>query len=1086
MDLLSNPLIVGVILFIIEYVFFADGRSEWTIFQLLKHFAIIAPVLAFLLILGSNTLYYGTTPNQFIVTVVLIISILTITSKILLDGLFRLFSVPQIRIPDQVLNIIHRIPRMTWRTVSPWVVIGLVGLMTPFVFPLRNTIIILPIKDNPNAQALLSERLNRFFDSPNQDQVTVRSPQCFIFGCPSPETITAAHPEVLIVISGVSVDAELSLRFDRQCNLEFAPLPQDEPQYTDCISEERIASGVRNIDAYLPIFMLKSVSVSEGNAVIMREWIKKAISSLSIVSTLASHDAAWTTYANLFHAVLYNTPFQSTQERIENAGAILGIAEKFYGGEERYRYLNALYFEERGVISRDSYYKAIAEYQGLFSTAPTSPRALNGLSRISMKLRRYADAVCYTNESLLHTPDKANQLTLAAALQELGAKLHVPGGGERSAEDIRRELIANKDGRSVIENLRLALIAYQNRDYDTALNYITTIKQSENLSDVELASTYFLEGQIYRNRDNYEKAITSLEQFLRIAKVRRFSRESISQAYRLIGQTYHSMGFHNQSSQAYSDALGFATSEQTRLVLLSNQVTELILTSEYQMAQSQLKVAQSYYTILKDSLDPNEQSDYLEMLSNVAITEGDQERITNLEQVVQGYTTLINNITSNAKGDFDGCIWLSTQLYKSSNPYMYLKPFVNKPAVPSVYYQRRRFANGTLGNSEAVRIDAELEIERLEKTQHTAADYYNLGRAYASIGRHEDALVALQKAIDLDNPGITEDIADAADYYVMGNSYAALNRIDEAIIAYRKSAIIQERADKKSAAYAYEELSNMYRKQNRYAEAIAAQEKALEYLPDAEIKNKIADLLSLGEMYQQLAASVPDMSKYGEVVRVLNEALTLQTNEAEQAMTWRKIAEAYRNWANTDSTKYAESIKAWKKAVEVDNPVETSLDRDRADISDWFDLGVTYRLWATMTRSEDSFTQSIRMFEKSIALSDSDQTTAGYWYNIGLTYREWAKDNQSKYVEAINAWNKAITSDYPEETKQGVDTHDIADYVQIAKTYIEWSQYDATKKELIRPTLDSAINIPIDEANGDYHWHQQAIKLKQEITSGTP
>lgn len=1065
-------LLAPLIWLIIEYSLFTSNRFEKFIPKLLSF---LTPILAALIVYVSYTFYYGTTPNKFLSTVILTTGAMIVFSKIILSSYFNFFRYNRL---SYFFNIFHKIPQLPWWTVLPWIFPMIVSGFMLFSSD-RNTIIILPIT-NGNGQSVLKERLDVFFERMEEQNVYIQASKCF-FDCPSPKDIVESNPRVLAVISGASVqngtDEVFHLRIDRQCNLLVSVQNIINQPVNSCTSNETLSSQIADIDIYLPIIMLTSISLTEDNipSSIMSDWIKKAVSNLRHVHRLTSRDEAWATYENLFYTILFEIPSRNNNERRENVATILEIAEQTYGQERRYKYLNARYYEEFGIIINNNYDQAISEYQDLLLENPRDTHSLNGLSRVSMRLQRFADTVCYTNESLKIDPNNnTNQLTLARALQELGTDL-ISTGLENSTstpEDIRNQIIANVDARSVNQNLRLALVAFDNRDYDTALNYIETVKEFQSINKIELAYAYFIEGKIYLAKDNYRLAVNSFEQFLRESDTN-FDNESIAQVHQLIGRSYHSWGYHDRAILSYQRSLELATNENERFIAITNLARQFILNGEYQNASSETNLAQGYYSSLHENISTSAKSDYLQMLYQNAISnDRDPNRIKYLEQVVEGYTFLIDQITENAKDDFSGCEWLGNNFYENENSYDYLRSFIENPVVPTRYYQNRRFANDALGRNNEAYADAEREIQRLEVNSRSAADYYNLGYAYIGLKRYEDALAALEKAVTLDNPDVVDDIADATDYHLMGICYDNLERYEEAIDAYQKA--IELQPNNLTSAGSYVGLSHVYLKLENFQDAINARKNALERRSTEDITNRYRDIIFIGDTYQKTALS----SRHHESIQIWHQALDLELSEGEQIELWRKIATTYREWAEEDSEKFTESVFAWRKAIDIGSFNGILRDSNRSNPKDWLELGITYRSWGEETGDDEAFRQSIFSFQRCIDI-DAPESIAAYWYHKGLTYRKWAKYDATKYVDAINAWEEAITNDNPEETALGTDIRDIADYVQIAETYIEWSKIDPSKLPLIDIAINDALSITISPDDRDYHWHEHALHLKE-------
>jgi tetratricopeptide (TPR) repeat protein len=128
------------------------------------------------------------------------------------------------------------------------------------------------------------------------------------------------------------------------------------------------------------------------------------------------------------------------------------------------------------------------------------------------------------------------------------------------------------------------------------------------------------------------------------------------------------------------------------------------------------------------------------------------------------------------------------------------------------------------------------------KIHESAEIYYNVGFIKTSQGRYEEALVAFQKATQIDN-------AHALAYHRMGEIYSRLQNADSAQDCLQKAAEIyldkfmDENAEEvlmealklnPRTMNVFNSLGILYRRQERYQEAIRAYRKALKINPSDE------------------------------------------------------------------------------------------------------------------------------------------------------------------------------------------------------------------------------------------------------------
>jgi len=108
----------------------------------------------------------------------------------------------------------------------------------------------------------------------------------------------------------------------------------------------------------------------------------------------------------------------------------------------------------------------------------------------------------------------------------------------------------------------------------------------------------------------------------------------------------------------------------------------------------------------------------------------------------------------------------------------------------------------------------------IEVTQNNDFAYYNLGVAYGSLGRYQDAIEAYKQAIRI-NPD------DAEAHYNLGVAYGTLGRGQNEIESYKQAIRI-----KPNFADAHYNLGNAYNKLSRYTEAVESFKQAIRIKPD--------------------------------------------------------------------------------------------------------------------------------------------------------------------------------------------------------------------------------------------------------------
>jgi len=295
----------------------------------------------------------------------------------------------------------------------------------------------------------------------------------------------------------------------------------------------------------------------------------------------------------------------------------------------------------------------------------------------------------------------------------------------------------------------------------------------------------------------------------------------------------------------------------------------------------------------------------------------------------------------------------------------------------------------------------------------------------------------MQKAIDLDKPGDTNDLADATDYYEIGIAQMALGKYKEAADAFANAARLQ--ADPFAAADSFAALGRSRYALHQYAEAVEAFKQAL--------NRRMAV-----DSYARAAESA---------------------GMAKALLDW--------NATGKDAAHLEEAEQAWKQAIAADNSEATAAGTDVNDFDDWVGLGKTYLALAKRKSNANYLPQAVDAFDNALRVSPNPGLSASVWYSKGSAYREMAKGDSKFYLNAVAAWEQARDLDNPEATAAGSDVQDIADWYQIAETYRDWSRSHPEKLQLVRDALSQALKIPVTDADHDHIWHNAALRLQKEL-----
>lgn len=239
--------------------------------------------------------------------------------------------------------------------------------------------------------------------------------------------------------------------------------------------------------------------------------------------------------------------------------------------------------------------------------------------------------------------------------------------------------------------------------------------------------------------------------------------------------------------------------------------------------------------------------------------------------------------------------------------------------------------------------------------QSSAADWNEKGNLLALAGAYEDAIQAYNKAIKLEH-------SFGWSYCNLGITYLHLGRYAEAILLLQKS--LELLASKQDRAIAWNELGNLYRSLNDYHNALAAYQKADELDPDhaglrdsveylhcepnngnARLWNDLGDTFFKGGSYQEasncyrkvtemeplngraynnLALSLTYQAKFNEAVPLYLKSVDLFKDDKDKAEAWNRLGNVYRRLND-----YDHAIQAYQNGMKLSHEKMTLVNRAR-------------------------------------------------------------------------------------------------------------------------------------------------------------
>ena len=238
----------------------------------------------------------------------------------------------------------------------------------------------------------------------------------------------------------------------------------------------------------------------------------------------------------------------------------------------------------------------------------------------------------------------------------------------------------------------------------------------------------------------------------------------------------------------------------------------------------------------------------------------------------------------------------------------------------------------------------------LNKIQTLGCFFNNLGNCYDDIGDVEHALMALERAVEI-NPSLAESRTN------LGNVYLKKGQVDDAIYEYRRALRINP-VDAKT----HNNLGNAYAKRGWWNDAIS------QYCLSLELDPNFTDA------YKNLAIAYCKRKMFGQAIAQLKQAIAL---EPKDAGCYNQSGDVYSQMGN-----YKKAISEYKKALKI--------KRDFAEAH--YGLGVCYNKLGLVD-------DEIRAYKKALAVKPNMSAAL---VNLGNAYF-----GKEKYDAAIEQYKKA-------------------------------------------------------------------------------
>ena len=333
-------------------------------------------------------------------------------------------------------------------------------------------------------------------------------------------------------------------------------------------------------------------------------------------------------------------------------------------------------------------------------------------------------------------------------------------------------------------------------------------------------------------------------------------------------------------------------------------------------------------------------------------------------------------------------------------------------------------AEETLAEPEPViaadKTEAEADDDELAKTQPIAAVRVTEPAAEPEAEEVESTCVTAEQAPE---PKAEEAVANEPQAVIEAAPDAAPSVAEpiQAEAAESAPAVIQEAQGPNMDAMKWNDEGNACFNRGDFEDAITAYNRALRVDP------------KFGIPYSNLALTYLTQGRFAQAVLLYQKAIELLQSDAEKAMCWNGLGNAYRSLKE-----YPNAMAAYQKATELDP--ETAGIRERAgdfqaesrprDAQGWNDLGELFvktgsvseameafrhaidlepgagKAYSNLARTlvaQNKYQEAIPLYQRSIELLEDNKDKAAAWNRLGNAYRKL-----NDYDNAIKAYQKAV------------------------------------------------------------------------------
>lgn len=277
--------------------------------------------------------------------------------------------------------------------------------------------------------------------------------------------------------------------------------------------------------------------------------------------------------------------------------------------------------------------------------------------------------------------------------------------------------------------------------------------------------------------------------------------------------------------------------------------------------------------------------------------------------------------------------------------------------------------------------------QALGYTRGEAEANMRMGRAYASLGRHEEASRTYERAVALYRT-LQDDGAAGVAYSRWADALGQTGAYDEALEAYETAIeLLESVSDVPETALAYNNLGLLHWRRGYFGYALGPFSEALRLWKGRNAHRTASTLNNLGTIYFHLGRYESALAAYRESLARRREL----GDERGIVLVLNNIGLAYQEWGFPD-----QAYDMYEEAYEHSRPLD-----------DGMVIGYTLHNLGTILQQQGAYDEALSRYQQGLEASEEAGYVGGVILNLtsmGELYHEQGNDEEAlRYLEAARA-----------------------------------------------------------------------------------